>query len=600
MTTSFVSSPAASSTELAEELRARAERVLECRRAAVDPAYFLDHVRMVDERTAEEFRFYLGDEYGERDGHPEHPWHWQRKELDALHAHSRSIRLKARQLGLTWLTAAYGNLWIPLYRRGSLTLIYRQTETEAQEILERVWEMYWSLPAHLRNGAEVRKPSRGAPPSNVIEWVFPDGRVSESRAMASTSAAGHGRTVAFALLDEFSRIERASDVMKSVQPAVGSKGKIAIVSTANGVANLETGEGNYFAYLWENAKESGFDRRFLSWRLHPDRNDEWYAHSPEVRGLRSHERAEQYPDTPDEAFTLTNLTFFDPEAMSWYAQNAMRSPLYSFEFEPVDSTKAQRRKRDDGRINLYAEPSPDRSYAIGADASSGRGADYSAAYVVDLASLEVVAEYHGKLEPDQFAYQLHYLGRWFNTAWVIVEAADGYGAAVLTSLRDGREGRPAYPKLYRHNLESRIDQPLMKTYGYPLSAKNRKHVTSYFEQLVREKALPYLTHDLLLQMKHFVVMPHGPSPAAQDGTHDDRVFAACYALEAFRQYGVHPDRYKRRQVGEWVPARPWEAKGTVAKAKVRSTFKLAGVTVDRDGVPLERKRKPKRRKREAA
>src|SRR5262249_32495867 len=156
--------------------------------------------------------------------------------------------LKARQLGMTWLAAGYGNLWLPLYKPGSLTLIYRQTEQEAAEIVDRVWEMWESLPPHLRNHARVVKPAPGYRPSTGIQWAFPSGRISETRAMASTSTAGHGRTVAFCLLDEFARIERASEVLKSVQPAVGEHGKLCIVSTANGTANLETGEGNLFHY----------------------------------------------------------------------------------------------------------------------------------------------------------------------------------------------------------------------------------------------------------------------------------------------------------------------------------------------------------------
>jgi hypothetical protein len=48
--------------------------------------------------------------------------------------------------------------------------------------------------------------------------------------------------------------------MKAVQPAAGSKGKILIISTANGRSNPETGDGNVFHWLWENADASGFSQ----------------------------------------------------------------------------------------------------------------------------------------------------------------------------------------------------------------------------------------------------------------------------------------------------------------------------------------------------
>jgi hypothetical protein len=83
------------------------------------------------------------------------------------------------------------------------------------------------------------------------------------------------------------------------------------------------------------------------------------------------------------------------------------------------------------------------------------------------------AEFHGKLDADLFAEQLHYLGRWFNTALLAVETGGGYGEAVLIPLRDGRAGRRPYPKLYRHILSNRPDLPQAKPFGFPMNTKTR-------------------------------------------------------------------------------------------------------------------------------
>jgi hypothetical protein len=215
-----------------------------------------------------------------------------------------------------------------LCKPGSLSLVYRQKEEEAVENVRRCWALFESLPRHLRFDVEILTPQRGALPSTEIKFRFPDGSVSRIVAMSSASASGHGKTAAVVLLDEFSRIDRASDIMKAVQPAAGSKGKILIISTANGRSNPETGDGNVFHWLWENADASGFSKRFLPWSLHPDRDADWYAHDPEVRGLKQHERAEQYPANEREAFTLTNRVYFEADDLDWYSQNATREPLY--------------------------------------------------------------------------------------------------------------------------------------------------------------------------------------------------------------------------------------------------------------------------------
>lgn len=518
-------------------------------------------------------------------------WYWQKDLLDWWLTNRRSIVLKARQLGATWLAAGLA-LWLLLFRPGSQVLVYRQREKDAKKIIGRIWDMWESLPPWLRNGAVVITPSRGVRPSDVIEFRFPGGKVSTVTGMPATAAAGHGDTVALAILDEFSRIETASETMKAVGPALGRTGKLIILSTANGVANLETGEGNYYHYVWENAKAMRFARRFLPWSLHPDRDQEWYETSEEILSLRPHERAEQYPANPHEAFTLTNRVFFDAEAMEWYAAHAIRRPTRVYDFQKVNAKQAEIVDRKDGRINEYQAPKDGSSYALAADAATARGLDYSAAYVIDLATLEICAEFHGKLDADLFAYQLHFLGRRYRTAWLAIEMAGGYGDAVLIPLRDGREGRPAYPKLYRHTLESRVDLPQAKTYGYPMTTKTRPQVTGHMAKLVREKALPYLTEDLLLEMRHFVEHETGTTPAAQVGTHDDRVMAACVVLELYRQRGSHPERHKPGKQKPYTPSYPWQPAADEGNKHVRTRYRSDdGRPVDRDGHAAPRARR---------
>jgi hypothetical protein len=48
-------------------------------------------------------------------------------------------------------------------------------------------------------------------------------------------------------------------------------------------------------------------------------------------------------------------------------------------------------------------------------------------------------------------------------------------------------------------------------------------------------------------MESFVLHDHGPSPAAQNGAHDDLVMACCIALYMYRLRGHHPNRPRRKQ-----------------------------------------------------
>jgi hypothetical protein len=268
--------------------------------------------------------------------------------------------------------------------------------------------------------------------------------------------------------------------------------------------------------------------------------------------MKSHERAEQYPANEHEAFTLTNRVFFDPEHLAWYAAEGVKKPLYRARFTAESSRQARLERNDRGPIRVYTEPEPDGKYAIGADVATGRGRDYSAAYVVDLGSMELVAEFHDRLDSDLFATQLHYLGRWYNTALIAVETAGGYGEAVIIPLRDGRAGRPPYPKLYQHVLSSRPDMPHVKPYGFPTNTKTRPLILNQFEKAVRERVLPFVSNELLHEMESFVYHDHGTSPRAQEGSRDDRVMAAAIALEMYRLKGTHPDQYRsKRKKRKW-------------------------------------------------
>ena len=178
--------------------------------------------------------------------------------------------------------------------------------------------------------------------------------------------------------------------------------------------------------------------------------------------------------------------------------------------------------------------------------------------MIDLTNANICAELHGKLDPDLFAEQLHFLGTWFNTAWLAPEMGGGYGEPVVLSLRDGRKGRPPYPRLYMHQIEDRPDYKRHITFGYPMTTKTRPQVINQLEQWIRERTLPHLPMEVILECKTFVRRDTLPSPRAADGTNDDRVLDLAIGLDLYRQRGHHPH-----------DSRPQEAEDTGVRAGVR-------------------------------
>jgi len=515
------------------------------------PAGLLQHTQCIDAKTGERFAFELED--------PQEGWYWQRGVLDKWIEHPLSLVLKARQIGITWLGTGYA-LWKLLALPGTRALIVSINEDEAVKVVNRLFDMYQSLPDHLRFGSQITKPARGARPSTLMELTFPDGRISSVIGLPSTRRAGHGETATIVLLDEFARHEYARESWKSTFPTADNGGQIIVISTANGISNEQTGEGNFYHHLYVNAEDYGIDVQFLPWSLHPDRDEGWYERN--ARALPPVDRAEQFPRSPDDAFINTGQCWFDLEALGWYALEHTAEPLYRARFFSNETgSRAKLHKTEQGWIRVYQQPNPEHDYAIGADVATGRGLDYSCAYVIDLATQAIAAEFHGKLDADEFSEQLHYLGRWYGTARLAVEMGGGYGEPVVIALRDGRRGRPHYPKLYRHTIQDRPDMRLMANYGYPINNKTRPLIINGLEQAIREKTLPGMPRELLMECRTFIRRDQLPSPAAADGCNDDRVMACGLALEMYRLYGHHTKRVTPPRRKAKTHRYPWQTRG---------------------------------------
>ena len=236
-----------------------AARELIRRDAEAHPVGLLRHVACIDTESGEEFRFHLDD--------PGSGWYWQRDVLDWWMGGRKTVVLKARQLGITWLAGGFA-LWHLLFRPGTRVLAVSINEKEASKLVRRIWAQYKSLPAGLCD-VRVLKPTRGAEPSDTIEVRHPDGRISTILALPSTKTAGHGETAALVILDEFARQEYASETWKAVLPTASKGGRILVISTGNGISVGE-GQGNYFHHVYKHAEVLGIESKFLRWDLHPD------------------------------------------------------------------------------------------------------------------------------------------------------------------------------------------------------------------------------------------------------------------------------------------------------------------------------------------
>jgi hypothetical protein len=511
---------------------------------AKHPAALIPFVRCFDSEDLVEFQF------------GKHGWEFQVALVKWWMDNDITMVLKARQIGITWLAGMVA-LWHLEFQPGSRSLVFSINEEQASKAINRIWDLRESMPAFLRR-TRVVKPSRNARPSTEIQVQHANGRISHIIAFPSSPKSGHGETAALVVLDEFARQDYARDTWKAVLPTASKGGRILGISTGNGVSQQSQGgevQGNHFHHLYQAGKSEGETwyphedlvpvgkTAFLRYDLHPDRDEEWWI-KKSIEMASPPDMGEQYPRNEREAFILTGSPYFDAEALDRYSDDPAKAE-FRCSFEESGLARARLTRSQNGAIRVYHQPMLGSRYAIFADIATGRGSDFSAATVVNLNTLRFEAKIHTALGAEYLAEQLHYLGMWYNKALIAPEMGGGYGETVVVFLRDGKDGRPPYPSLYRHRQrETRLDLMEHKPFGFPMNTKTRPLVLGGLKRAIHENVLPELDSESVGEYQTFVYRKTNPSPRAQEGCNDDRVFADAGAIEMYRQFGTHDRQWR--------------------------------------------------------
>lgn len=187
--------------------------------------------------------------------------------------------------------------------------------------------------------------------------------------------------------------------------------------------------------------------------------------------------------------------------------------------------------RDNGELRVWYPPKPSERYCIGADVAEGEyhdKGDYSCADVVDMYGNQV-AQWHGRIPPDAFADVLHALGKWYNTAFIGVEA-NNHGILTNVMLRNAN-----YPHLYvRRDIDDRGgDEKETRRIGWLTDRKNKPYIIDMLSKELRLGTHGLCCKETVQEMQTFVVKENG-SYGAQQGMHDDRVMSYAIAQEMAR------------------------------------------------------------------
>lgn len=406
-----------------EQIKAQATAVArERQRCRNSPAYFINqHVQIeaIDEATNQGAWV------------PFKIWPAQRQTLAVLERERLVIVLKARQLGLSWLTLGYV-LWMLCHQPIANALIFSKRDTEAINLLRiRLSGMYRRLSASAANSQAITDSNHALRLSNG------------SNALAFPTTGGRSYTASVVLVDEADFVDDLDAVIRAVKPTIDAGGKLILISTVD-KAKPESA----FKRIYKSAVEGKNDWSpvFLPWHARPGRDMRWYEAQRRDSLTRTgwlDDLYQEYPATALEALSGKSADKRFPPG--WLAQ-CDGTALAAIGDGPGAVGPAL------PNLTVWQVPLPGKLYVIGADPAEGNPqSDESAAVVLEAETQEQVAELAGRLDPAIFGDQLGQVSAWYNHADVLVER-NNHGHAVLMWLRNftkarvlrGRDGKEGW------------------------------------------------------------------------------------------------------------------------------------------------------------
>lgn len=269
------------------------QRRQEQSRIKTDIEYFVENYVYIEDRDSPDLAILF------------HLWDGQKRALKEIHENRLNIILKARQLGLTWLTLAYA-VWCMVYKPGYMVVALSRGEDEAKELARRVGFICKHLPTwmlrHKKDKADNIPYYDDT--TSVITIYHPNGEPSVFKSFTAAPDSGRSFTANLVILDEWAFQQWAREIWTAAYPTINrpTGGKLIGLSTIE--------RGSLFEDIWIASKEGNntFNRIFLGWDTDPRRTQEWYEQTKKDLGDAT---LAEYPATEEEAFAIPGGAFFD-------------------------------------------------------------------------------------------------------------------------------------------------------------------------------------------------------------------------------------------------------------------------------------------------
>ena len=326
------------------------------------------------------------------------------------------------------------------------------------------------------------------------------------------------------VIDEAAHVDGLEDLWTGLYPTLSTGGRCIALSTPNGV-------GNWFHKTYIEAEQSinDFHPINLRWDVHPERDQEWFE--KETRNMSARQIAQEL----ECSFNASGETVIHSDDLDILITKTSE-PKYRTGF--------------DRNLWIWEQYDSSCSYLLAADVARGDGADYSVFHILNVESMEIVAEYQGKPNLEQFASLLDSTGKEYGNCLLVVEN-NSLGIAILEKLQE-RE----YPNIYfsikgthEYIEQFKAESISNSVPGFTTSSKTRPLIVAKLEEFVRNKLITIHSNRTINEFKTFIWSNNRAQ--AMRSYHDDLIMAlaiACWVRDTALQVNQKNVEYKKAMI----------------------------------------------------
>ena len=452
-------------------------------KCAKDPVYFLKKYAVIQHPMKGKVPFAL--------------YPFQESSLNQFKDNNYNIILKARQLGISTLTAGYA-LWMMTFQSDKNILVIATKQDTAKNLVTKIRVMHANLPSWVRSGCVE---------DNKLSLRYSNG--SQVKAISSTEDAGRSEALSLLVIDEAAFIDKIDTIWTAAQSTLSTGGQCIALSTPNGV-------GNWFHRTWVGAEEGTNDWNMikLHWTVHPEREESWRKEQDKLLGPSG---AAQECDCD---FITSGQGVIDPRILEEYKKDSVCEPI---EKRGIDSN-----------LWIWEPPNYQKDYVVAADVARGDGQDFSAFHVIEVETMTQVAEYRGKISTKDFGNLCMNTAVEYNNALLVIENSS-IGWAAIQAVIDRDYDNLFYTSKDLHYVD--VQRQITNRYrnserqmvpGFSMTSKTRPLVIAKLEEYFREKLVVAKSSRLIDEL--FVFIYNNNRAEAMAGYNDDLVMSIAIGL----------------------------------------------------------------------